>query len=186
MVMTARAYRHLRDLIAEKSLIRDQNFTLSSGAASSYFFNMKMSMLDPMGSNLISDAMLDVLDTLEFASVGGMAVGSVPLVTSIATKSYLRSRHYPAFFVRKEIKDHGIQTKIDGHIEPNTRVVLVEDVTTTGDSIMRAVEAVRAFGCEVDTVLTVVDRLEGARENLSKERIRLIPLYTRADFEDTE
>ena len=185
MVMTARAYRHLRDLIAEKSLIRDQNFTLSSGVSSNYFFNRKMSMLDPMGSNLISDAMLDILDTLEFSSVGGMAVGSVPIVTSIATKSYLRSRHYPAFFVRKEIKDHGVQTPIDGHCTPGSSVVLVEDVTTTGGSIMRAVSAVREIGCEVDTVLTVVDRLEGARENLSKERIRLIPLYTREDFEDS-
>lgn len=184
MLMTARAYRHLRDLISEKSLLRDQHFTLSSGTASNYFFNMKMTMLDPMGSNLIADAMLDILDTMDFASVGGMAVGSVPLVTSIATKSYLRSRHYPAFFVRKEVKDHGVQTKIDGHVRPNTRVVLVEDVTTTGASIMRAVEAVRGIGCEVDTVLTVVDRLEGARENLSKERIRLIPLYTRVDFEE--
>jgi orotate phosphoribosyltransferase len=184
MVMTARAYRHLRDLIAAKSLKRDQQFTLSSGAASNFFFNMKTTMLDPEGSNLIADAMLDVLDTLEFASVGGMAVGSVPLVTSIATKSHLRSRHYPAFFVRKEIKDHGIQTQIDGNCTPGTRVVLVEDVTTTGASIMRAVEAVRAIGCEVDTVLTVVDRLEGARENLSAERIRLIPLYTKTDFEE--
>jgi orotate phosphoribosyltransferase len=185
MVMTARAYRHLRDLISEKSLIQDQNFTLSSGAASNYFFNMKISMLDPMGSNLIADAMLDILDTLDFDSVGGMAVGSVPLVTSIATKSYLRSRHYPAFFVRKEVKDHGVQTKIDGHCTPGSRVVLVEDVTTTGGSIMRAVEAVREIGCQVDTVLTVVDRLEGARENLSAEKIRLIPLYTQVDFEDS-
>lgn len=182
MVMTARAYRHLRDIIATKSLIQGENFTLSSGAPSNYFFNMKMTMLDPEGSNLIADAMLDILDGMEFSSVGGMAVGSVPLVTSIATKSYLRSRHYPAFFVRKEVKDHGVQTKIDGYIEPNSRVVLVEDVTTTGGSIMRAVNAVREIGCEVDTVLTVVDRLEGARENLSAERIRLIPLYTKEDF----
>jgi orotate phosphoribosyltransferase len=183
MQMTARAYRHLRDIISEKSLIRDQSFKLSSGADSSYFFNMKMTMLDPEGSNLIADAMLDILGTLEFSSVGGMAVGSVPLVSSIATKSLLRSRNYPAFFVRKEVKDHGVQTKIDGHITPNSKVVLVEDVTTTGGSIMRAVEAVREIGCAVDTVLTVVDRLEGARENLSAERIRLIPLFTRVDFE---
>ncbi len=183
MQMTARAYRHLRDIIAEKSLIQDQNFTLSSGAASSYFFNMKMTMLDPQGGNLIADAMLDILDTLEFDTVGGMAVGSVPLVTSISLKSLLRSRNYPAFFVRKEIKDHGIQTKIDGHITPSSRVVMVEDVTTTGASIMRAVQAVREIVCAVDTVLTVVDRLEGARENLSRERIRLIPLFTKQDFE---
>lgn len=183
MSMTARGYRHLRDIIAEKSLLRDSNFTLSSGAASSYFFNMKMTMLDPEGGNLIADAMLDILDTLEFDTVGGMAVGSVPLVTSISLKSYTRSKRYPSFFVRKEVKDHGIQTKIDGHIAPNSKVVLVEDVTTTGGSIMRAVEAVREIGCEVNTVLTVVDRLEGARENLSSERIRLIPLFTRMDFE---
>lgn len=183
MSMTARGYRHLRDIIAEKSLLRDANFTLSSGVASSYFFNMKMTMLDPEGGNLIADAMLDILDTLNLDTVGGMAVGSVPLVTAISLKSYSRDKQYPSFFVRKEIKDHGIQTKIDGQITPNSRVVLVEDVTTTGASIMRAVQAVREIGCAVDTVLTVVDRLEGARENLSRERIRLIPLFTKQDFE---
>ena len=174
----------LRDIIAQKSLINDQNFKLSSGASSNYFFNMKMTMFDPLGSNLIADNILDMLEPMNFDSVGGMAVGSVPLVTAISIKSHLRNRYYPAFFVRKEIKDHGVQTRIDGLIQPHTRVVLLEDVTTTGDSIMQAVNAVRAIGCVVDTVITVVDRLEGATSNLADKGITLLPLFTRVDFEN--
>jgi orotate phosphoribosyltransferase len=121
---------------------------------------------------------------VDFDSVGGMAVGSVPLVSAISIKSYLRNRYYPAFFVRKEVKDHGVQTKIDGLIKPNTQVVLVEDVTTTGGSIMQAVNAVRDIGCEVRTVITIVDRQEGARDNLAYQGIHLEPLFLRNDFED--
>lgn len=172
----------LRDIIAEKSWLRDQNFKLSSGLASNYFFNMKMTMLHPQGANLIADAMLEVLDTLEAHSVGGMAVGGVPLVSAIAVKSHHRNKSYPAFFVRKDIKDHGVQTKIDGHCLPNTHVVLVEDVTTTGGSIMQAVNAVRAIGCTVTDVITVVDRLEGARDNLAEQGIQLHAILTKDDF----
>ena len=94
-----------------------------------------------------------------------------------------RNKYYPSFFVRKEIKDHGFQTKIDGYCDPNTKVVLIEDVTTTGESILHAVNAVEQIGCTVDTVITVVDRLEGASLNLSSRGINLIPLYIKTDFE---
>lgn len=172
----------LRDIIAEKSLLRDQSFKLSSGKASNYFFNMKKTMLHPQGANQIADAVLDILDTLKADSVGGMAVGGVPLVAAIAVKSHNRNKSYPTFFVRKDVKDHGVQTKIDGHCEPNTRVVLVEDVTTTGGSIMQAVDAVRAIGCTVTDVITVVDRLEGAGDNLRDQGIQLHAILTKDDF----
>lgn len=177
------SWHELRDLIAQRSLIKNQNFKLSSGLDSNYFFNMKMTMLNPQGINWITDAILDILEGLQFSSVGGMAVGSVPITSSITTKSLFRNKYYPSFFVRKEIKDHGFQTKIDGYCDPNTKVVLIEDVTTTGESILHAVNAVEQIGCTVDTVITVVDRLEGASLNLSSRGINLIPLYIKTDFE---
>jgi orotate phosphoribosyltransferase len=84
--------------------------------------------------------------------------------------------------VRKETKGHGTDKKIDGNFKPNTTVILIEDVTTKGGSVMQAVEAVRARGCKVKRILTVVDRLEGAEANLRKEGLELEAVFTSKDL----
>lgn len=174
--------QRLLELIGERSLLKGGSFDLASGHKTDYFFDMKKTMLDPEGANLIADAILDILTDEKTESIGGMALGAVPIVAVVCAKSHLR-HPIGAFFVRKEAKDHGTKQLIDGYIKTDTRVILVDDVTTTGGSVMMAVKAVRHFGCRVDMVITVVDRLEGASENLAREGIRLVPLYTRRDFE---
>jgi orotate phosphoribosyltransferase len=178
----ADGYARLRDLIHEKSLLRGDAFKLSSGQTTSYFFNMKTTMLDPEGSNLIADAILNRLAGEKVDAIGGMALGAVPIVSVVCAKSFATGRPIPAFFVRKELKGHGTDQLIEGHLKTGSRAILVDDVTTTGSSVMRAVRAARKVGCQVDTVITVVDRLEGAEQNLRLEGIRLVPLYTRIDF----
>ena len=176
--------QRLLDIIRRESLLRGSEFKLSSGQTTDYFFNMKTTMLDPEGSNLIADAILDILySDRNLGGVGGMALGAVPIVAVICAKSYFREKPISTFFVRKDPKQHGTKQLIDGHIRAGTRVVLVDDVTTTGGSVMKAVSAARDFGCAVDTVITVVDRMEGAAENLALQGIKLVPLYTRKDFE---
>ena len=108
-------------------------------------------------------------------------MGAIPIVNSVVQRSYDR-KPIPGFFVRKESKQRGTQKLIEGNLTPASSVVLVEDVTTTGGSVLRAVEAVRDLGCTVTKVVTVVDRLEGASENLSKHGIELVALFTRDDF----
>lgn len=173
----------LRRIIEAKSLMRGGEFTLASGRQSSFFFNMKQTMLDPEGADLLADAVLDVLEREGARNVGGLEMGAVPLVAAVCVKSHGR---YPvnAFYVRKQQKDHGARQRIDGHLDPEADTIVVEDVTTTGGSALQAVEAVRERGARVATVLTIVDRLEGARETLKAHGLELVALYTREDFAD--
>lgn len=173
--------RRLRQIIEDKSLMTGQTFTLASGKTSRFFVNLKQTMLDPEGSNLLADLVLDVLESHNIRNIGGLEMGAVPLVASVCTKSHGR---FPvnAFYVRKEMKDHGAGRLIDGHLESGAEVLIIEDVVTTGGSALQAVEAVRARGCRVSKVLAIVDRQEGGKENLEREGLELISLFDRSDF----
>jgi orotate phosphoribosyltransferase len=173
----------LQAIINAKSF-RTGNFTLASGQSASYFFDLKPTMLDPAGANLIAGLILDRITDLNLTpvAVGGMATGGIPIASVVCSQSHFTARPMRAFFVRKETKDHGTENLIEGVLKPGETVVLVEDVTTTGGSIMAAVRAVRAAGCFVTHVITVVDRLEGAKENLAVEGITLDAIFTRRDF----
>jgi orotate phosphoribosyltransferase len=180
----------LKDIIKQKSFRRG-NFTLASGKSSDYFFDLKPTMLDPFGSNLIAGAVMARINMLyqlgvihRVDAIGGMATGGIPIVSVISALSHLKGIGQSVFFVRKATKDHGTEKLIEGTLEPGSTVVLVEDVTTTGDSIMQAVRAVRAAGCHVYHVITIVDRLEGALENLCMEGIELHPIFVRTDFDE--
>ena len=173
----------LKSIIREKSLLSGE-FTLASGRASGFFFNMKRTMLDPEGAYLLADALLDLMDDIDADHVGGLAMGAIPLVAVVAARSFERGRPRTAFFVRKEAKDHGTMDLIEGSLADNAKVVLLEDVTTTGGSSLKAAAVVRGRGCTVGHVLAIVDREEGARANFAREGIELRALYRRADFEN--
>ena len=173
--------RRLQVIIQRESVLTGGDFQLSGGGISSLFFDMKKTMLHPEGSNLIADLMLDALENGGEEYVGGLEMGAVPLVAAVCVKSF-RRRPVKAFFVRKAVKDHGTAKLIDGQIEDGAAVVVVEDVTTTGASALKACGVVRDRGCTVSRVITIVDRLEGARENLVREGLELVALFTRDDF----
>lgn len=174
----------LRDIIAERSFLYapDGGFRLASGRSSKYFFNLKKTMLDPEGLDLIGDGMLALIRRDEAAFVGGLAMGAVPIVVAVVLKSRGTARPRRGFWVRKEAKDHGIRTRIDGELSSGDRAIVFEDVTTTGKSALDAVQEIRRLGASVDTVVTVVDRLEGAAGNLEKEGLALVSLFDRTDF----
>lgn len=175
----------LREIIAEKSLMTGRTFTLASGKTSSFFVNLKQTMLDPEGANLLADLVLEVMRAHALRGVGGLEMGAVPLVAAVCARSF---PDYPvsAFFVRKKVKDHGAGQVIDGHLDPEAEVLIVDDVVTTGGSALQAAEAARARGATVTKVLAVVDREEGARENLAAAGLELISLFTRGDFPTIE
>jgi orotate phosphoribosyltransferase len=171
----------LRDIIAERSLTRGQ-FKLASGGESNIFFDMKTTLLDPEGAALAAALILDMLGQDQVDAIGGLVIGACPVVSAVCVTSAGRGRPVPGFYVRKEPKGRGTNKLIEGNLEPGWRVVVVEDVTTEGNSALKAVRAVREHGCTVVKVVTVVDRLQGARENLKKEGIELAALFTRDDF----
>jgi orotate phosphoribosyltransferase len=170
-------------LIKERSFSRGK-LTLVSGRTTDYYFDMKPTMFHAAGAAWVAELMLDRIEALQVDYVGGLAVGAVPLVNSIAMLSHQRGRPIHGFFVRSQVKDHGTQRRIEGTAESlaGKNVVIVEDVTTTGGSASTAVEAAVAEGANIVLVLSLVDRLEGAVENFKNRGIAFQAIYTADEF----
>jgi orotate phosphoribosyltransferase len=175
----------LVQIVSERSLLRDTAVTLASGRSSSFYIDMKPTIFHPEGASLIADLMVDVLRDIPVDFVGGLEMGAVPLVACVAQRSF-PARPIGGFFVRKQPKDHGTRRLVEGLGRTESLdgrdVVLLEDVTTTGGSVMKAVTAVRAEGGRVSHIITVLDRLEGAADNLAGDGLSLTPLLTANDF----
>jgi orotate phosphoribosyltransferase len=170
-------------IIREKSFLTEGGpFKLASGATSDYYLDMKPTMFSAEGLSLIGDIVYGMVrGDRSVDAVGGLELGAVPIVNAVSMRSF-GERPVDAFVVRKETKDHGTSKKIDGNFRDNAHVVLLEDVTTRGGSVMQAVHAVRARGATVTKIITIVDRLEGAAENLQKEGIALEAVFTIRDL----
>jgi len=172
----------LSAIVEARSLFKGEEFHLTSGTQTRFYFDMKGTVFDPEGASLIADLILEALASDEVDAIGGLELGAVPIAACVSQRSFQVGRPLRAFFVRKQAKQHGTMRHVEGPLEPGMRVVVVEDVTTTGGSALKAVEAVRSFGCSVDRVITLVDRLEGATEAFAVQSIELIALLTASDF----
>ena len=181
----ARPRQRLIQVISERSLLRDTEVKLASGASSTFYFDMKRTAFHPEGASLIAQLILNQLPDINVDYVGGLEMGAVPLVACVVQHSF-PYRSIGGFFVRKQPKDHGTRRLIEGlrHDESlsGKTVVLLEDVTTTGGSVLKAVSTVREEGASVPCVITVVDRLEGATDNLERENVNLRAVLTVQDF----
>ena len=175
----------LAHIIEEKSLIRGSEMRLASGAVSKFYFDMKPTTFDPEGANLIAELILEMLPLDKVDLIGGLEMGAVPII-ACACQNSAATKPISGFFVRKQEKEHGTRRLIEGIAADETltgkRAVFLDDVTTTGGSVLKAIEAARREGCIVDQVITVVDRLEGAKENLAQHGVQLIALLTADDF----
>ena len=190
----------LRAIIAAKSFGQGAEITLASGKKSNFYFNMKPTMLDPEGAALIAGLILDQVSgrtagqgpspgfgpSSKPGLVGGLELGAIPIAVAVALASHGRSMPIPAFIVRKAAKQHGTRQRIEGFAPgeglAGKSVLMVEDVTTTGGSLLDAIEVVREAGGVVTQAITVVDRLEGASAALSAAGVELIALFTAKDF----
>ncbi|MDP9174610.1 MAG: orotate phosphoribosyltransferase [Planctomycetota bacterium] len=178
--MAAR-YPELAKLLEQKSLRRG-HFVLTSGATSTYYIDGKMTCMDPLGATLIARAILNEIKDLPVDAVGGMDMGATPIVGAVATQSYEAGRPLPVFVVRKEAKQHGTKKPIEGPLPEKARVVLVDDVVTTGGSLIKAIDVAEAAGCKVLLAITVLDRNAGAAEAIAARGIPYQPLATLADI----
>lgn len=175
-------YPELAETLRQKSL-KWGHFILASGRTSNYYIDGKLTCFDPAGAALIADAILKEIESLPVDAVGGMDMGATPIVGAVACRSYYKGRPIPTFIVRKDVKAHGTQKRIEGPIPAAPcSVAIVDDVVTTGDSILKAIDAAEAHGCKVLLAISVLDREAGATEALRSRGIRYQPLLTLRDI----
>jgi orotate phosphoribosyltransferase len=164
----------VRTLI-EAEAVRFGDFTLASGEKSDVYIDVKRAWTDPKRLDVLAGALAPRVGAVD--RLAGMELGAVPLVVATA----LRTGH--AYVVlRKVAKEHGTRQPFEGAIPPGSRVLLIEDVSTTGGSSLRSVEIIRAAGGTVDRALVIVDRESGARERLAAVGVRLEPLVTLSEL----
>jgi orotate phosphoribosyltransferase len=179
--MTA-AEKQLLDLLTTRSFKRGQ-FRLASGGVSDYYIDGKMTEVYSDAVPLIGEVIYERTKDLSIDAIGGLEVGAVPLTTAAVFSYYLHGRKMEGFWVRYEVKSHGTQKRIEGNLARGSRVVIVDDVFTKGSSAAKAIETVREFGCEVVSVLALVDRLQGAEELFRSIGIKEYqPVFTIRDF----
>ena len=142
---------------------------------------MKRTLFDPEGAVLVADLLFELIRDENVDAVGGLETGAIPIVALVCARSW-PEKPVSGFFVRKEMKGHGTDQRIDGLLEPGSRVILFEDVTTTGASVMQAAEQVLRRSCQIVKIISIVDRLEGAAENMISAGIAFELLFTWRDF----
>ena len=175
-------WRRLRDLIQENSYLTG-DFTLSSGRKSDYLFQLRQTTMLPEGQHLIGTIIQEYMAKQALRSVGGLELGAVPVVVAVSMASHYAGDPVDAFFVRKKAKDHGARELVDGYVKDGAEVLMLDDVTTTGGSIVQAVESLRQERrCRISQALSVVDREEGATEELQRSGIALMSICRRSDF----
>jgi orotate phosphoribosyltransferase len=186
--------RLAKDLIALRlkafNLVKERSFqrravVLSSGKKSDYYLDLKPTMLHPEGADLLCQLIYPRLIKHTAHYIGGLEMGAVPIIGPLTIFSFMKGRHIPGFFVRKEVKAHGTKRLIEGVSEGELRgknVVILEDVTTEGRSAMRAVDAAKDAGAKVILVLSLVDREAGAAELFKKAGVPFEALFRASDF----
>lgn len=172
------------------ALLRERSFErkrviLASGRESDFFVDCKQAVLTAEGHALAGEVLFDMLAELpKCDAVGGVELGGLPLASAVSLVSHQKGNDLPALYVRKQRKDHGSAKLVEGDkaMFPGIRVVLLEDVITTGGSSLKAVEALRAAGAEVVGIAALVDRLEGGADAIREAGLPLVSVATRRDF----
>ncbi len=162
--------------------IKFGEFTLASGIKSSYYINGKMATLDSEALNHIAEIMLDMIEDTDCGAVGGPTLGADPIIGAVIALAHNRGRKLKGFIVRNQTKDHGTKSLIEGPLDKGDKAVIVEDVATTGGSAIKAIDAVKSFGCEVIKVIVIVDREQGAAENMAKLNIPFEAIFSKAEL----
>lgn len=174
--------RSLLQLLKREAL-KTGNFVLSSGKTSNYYLDGRIITLTPEGAYLVARIILDSLKGQKISAIGGPTLGADPIVGAIACLSHLDKTPMKTFIVRKLAKEHGTQRQVEGPaLEKGSKVILVDDVATTGKALVEAKQALVSIGVQADTAVVIVDRGEGAKENLSKAGLKLESIFTIKDF----
>ncbi|OCQ94391.1 orotate phosphoribosyltransferase [Oscillatoriales cyanobacterium USR001] len=173
----------LLDLLCELAY-REGDFVLSSGQKSSYYINCKPVTLHPQGALAVGRLLLSVLPA-DTEAVAGLTLGADPIVTAVSVVSAYQNRPIPGLIVRKETKGHGTMAYIEGPIlREGAKVVVLEDVVTTGGSAMKAVERLRGAGYEVNRVISLIDRQQGGAEFYAANGLEFEALFVISDLQE--
>lgn len=175
--------KRLAKILIERSY-REGDFTLASGRKSDYYFDCRQTALHPEGSWLIGTLFNELLADLDIKGIGGMTLGADPLISATTVISHEKGRPLAGLIVRKESKGHGTNQYVEGlsNFKPGDPVAMVEDVVTTGGSLLKACERVKDAGLNVVAVCTVLDRGEGGREAIEAAGYQLRALFTRPEL----
>jgi orotate phosphoribosyltransferase len=173
----------LIELIIEKAFIYSEEpvFKLVSGRMSNYYFDCKAVTLHPEGICLIGNLLFDLVKDLDVKGIGGLTLGADPIAFSVAYTSYLKGRPVEAFVVRKTAKAHGTMQWIEGNIKKGDKVVIVDDVITTGKSTIEAITRSKEAGLDIVKVIALIDRQEGGKEAVEASGYKLDSIITREE-----
>lgn len=175
--------KRLIELILEKAFKYSEEpvFKLVSGRMSNYYFNCKAVTLHPEGMHLIGNIIFDMIKGSGAKGIGGLTLGADPIACSVAYASCLKGAPVEAFVVRKTAKSHGTMQWIEGNIKEGDRVIIVDDVITTGKSTIEAISRAKEAGLEIVKVISLIDRQEGGRENIEALGYKVEAVVTREE-----
>lgn len=173
----------LGEIILERSFKYSDNppFTLASGRKSNYYFNCKPTTLDPEGMNLIGAIIFDMLKDTDVTAAGGLTLGADPIANALSVISFQKGKPIKSFIVRKDVKDHGTKSAIEGNVSSGEKIVIIDDVITTGGSTITAIEQARKAGLDIRMVITLIDREEGGKENILQHVEHIKSILTRTE-----
>lgn len=170
-------------VLLKKHAFKRGQFILSSGKSSDYYLDTRIVTLSSEGAYLVGSIILELIKDKGITAIGGPTIGADPIVGAVMALGHLRNLALKAFIVRKNAKDHGSKRQVEGPaLNPGEKVLLVDDVATTGKALLEAKQALDKIGVKIEAALVIVDRLEGAASNLEKEGLKLDALFTIEDF----
>ena len=168
----------LKELVL-RDAVRYGTFTLSSGKESDFYVDLRKVTLNPQGACLIGSIIYEMIQDSPVEAIGGMTLGADPIAVAASLIAYQKGRTISAFLVRKEKKSHGTQNWIEGPVLKGQKVVVVEDVITTGASTLRAIERIEESGLQVELVIGVLDRSEGGLQAIESAGYRVNAILER-------
>ncbi|MBF0203251.1 MAG: orotate phosphoribosyltransferase [Desulfamplus sp.] len=176
--------KKLIELLCTKSFKYSEEpiFRLASGRMSQFYVNCKPVTLDPEGMFLVGHLMFDAIRNSDCTGVGGLTFGADPIAVATSFASYLEKKPVKAFSIRKEQKNHGVINWVEGAMSAGEKVVIIDDVVTTGGSTIKAIERARAQNLDVIQVVTLVDRQEGGIQKIKEHVEKVSSIITRDDL----
>lgn len=179
-----KAKKRLLEILVHKSFKYNEKpiYKLASGRMSNYYINCKATTLDSEAMNLIGYILYDKIKTLHINAIGGLTQGADPIAVACAMISGIEGNPINAFVVRKEAKGHGLQLEIEGNVKEGDSVVIVDDVVTTGDSTIYAIEKAKKGKLKIVKAIVLIDRQEGGKENIERKGINFESIFTKDDL----
>jgi len=170
------AREKLKEIVNHKAVFKG-DFTLASGKKSKYYIDGKFISLTSDGLAYFAKVILEMIKNDEVKYIGGPTMGADPIIGGTVAMSHLMGRPIDGFIIRKEQRDHGRMRMIEGPLKEGERVIIVEDVTTTGGSVLKGIKMVEEMGCEIVKVICLVDRLQGAQDNFKQAGYKFTPIF---------